>query len=77
MILKDLQVRYNLKVKNLSSHSLRKCFGREVFNRSGENAELSIVKLSHLFNHSSPSVTRRYLVVSQKELLETYDVLSF
>jgi integrase len=77
VILKDLKVRYNLKVKNFSSHSLRKCFGREIFNRSGENAELSIVKLSHLFNHSSPSITRRYLGISQKELLDTYDVLTF
>jgi integrase len=77
VILKDLKVRYNLKIKNFSSHSLRKCFGREIFNRSGENAELSIVKLSHLFNHSSPSITRRYLGISQKELLETYEILTF
>jgi integrase len=77
VILKDLRIEYNLKIRNFSSHSLRKCFGREIFNRSGSNAELAIVKLSQLFNHSSPSITRRYLGISQKELLETYDVLSF
>lgn len=77
VILKDLKVKYNLKIKNFSSHSLRKCFGREIFNRSAENAELSIVKLSQLFNHSNPAITRRYLGISQKELLDTYDVLSF
>lgn len=77
MILKDLKTRYNLKIKNFSSHSLRKCFGREIFNRSGSNAELALVKLSHLFNHSNPAITRRYLGISQKELLDTYDVLSF
>lgn len=77
VIMKNLKVRYNLRIKNFSSHSLRKCFGREIFNRSSENAELSIVKLSHLFNHSSPSITRRYLGITQKELLETYDILSF
>ena len=77
VILKDMKIRYNLKIKNFSSHSLRKCFGREIFNRSGENAELAIVKLSQLFNHSSTSITRRYLGISQKELLETYDVLTF
>jgi integrase len=77
VILKDMKVKYNLKIKNFSSHSLRKCFGREVFNRSAENAELAIVKLSQLFNHSNPAITRRYLGISQKELLETYDVLSF
>ena len=77
VILKDLKVRYNLKIRNFSTHSLRKCFGREIFNRSGENAELAIVKLSQLFNHSNPAITRRYLGISQKELLDTYDVLSF
>jgi len=77
VILKDLRTKYNLKIKNFSTHSLRKCFGREVFNRSEANAELAIVKLSHLFNHSNPAITRRYLGITQKELLDTYDVLSF
>lgn len=77
VILKDLKIRYDLKIKNFSSHSLRKCFGRTIFERSGENAELAIVKLSHLFNHSNPAITRRYLGISQKELMETYDILSF
>ncbi len=77
IMLKDIKTRYNLKIRNFSTHSLRKSFGREIFNRSGENAELAIVKLSHLFNHSNPAITRRYLGISQKELLETYDVLSF
>jgi integrase len=77
VILKDLRIKYNLKIRNFSSHSLRKSFGREIFNRSAENAELAIVKLSQLFNHSNPAITRRYLGISQKELLDTYDVLSF
>lgn len=77
IILKDLKIKYNLKIRNFSSHSLRKSFGREIFNRSAENAELAIVKLSQLFNHSNPAITRRYLGISQKELLDTYDVLSF
>jgi len=77
VILKDLRTKYSLKIKNFSSHSLRKSFGREIFNRSAENAELAIVKLSQLFNHSNPAITRRYLGISQKELLDTYDVLSF
>lgn len=77
VILKDLKKHYNLKIKNFSTHSLRKCFGREIFNRSGENAELAIVKLSQLFNHSNPAVTRRYLGIAKEELMETYNILSF
>lgn len=77
VILKELKKQYNLKIKNFSSHSLRKCFGREVFTRSGSNAELSLVRLSQLFNHSNPSITRRYLGIAKEELMETYDILSF
>lgn len=77
VILKDMKSKYNIKIKNFSTHSLRKCFGREIFLRSEGNAELAIVKLSQLFNHSNPAITRRYLGISQKELMETYDVLSF
>ena len=77
VILKDLRKKYKLKIKNFSSHSLRKCFGREIFNRSGANAELALVKLSHLFNHSNPAITRRYLGIAKEELMQTYDMLSF
>ncbi|MFO7853464.1 MAG: tyrosine-type recombinase/integrase [Bacteroidales bacterium] len=77
VILKDLRTRYNLKIKNFSTHSLRKCFGREIFNRSDANAELALIKLSELFNHSNPAITKRYLGISKQELLDTYDVLSF
>ena len=77
LIFKDLKTKYNLKIKNFSSHSLRKTFGREIFQRSGSNAELSLVRLSQLFNHSNPSITRRYLGIAKEELLETYNILSF
>jgi len=77
VLLKDMKVKYNLRIKNFSSHSLRKCFGREIFNRSGSNAELSIVKLSQLFNHSNPAITRRYLGIAKEELMQTYDILGF
>jgi len=77
IIFKTLKERYNLNVQNFSTHSMRKTFGREIFTKSGVNAELALVKLSHLFNHSNTAVTRRYLGISQEELKQTYDVLSF
>lgn len=77
VLLKEIKSKYNLKIKNFSSHSLRKTFGREVFNRSEANAELALIKLSQLFNHSNPAITRRYLGIAKKELMETYDILSF
>jgi integrase len=77
VLLKEIKSRYGLKIRNFSSHSLRKTFGREVFEASGTNAELSLVKLSQLFNHSNTSITRRYLGISQEELMQTYDILKF
>jgi len=76
-IFKTIKSKYNLKVGNFSTHSMRKTFGREVFSKSGTNAELALVKLSQIFNHSSVMVTRRYLGISRDELLQTYDVLTF
>ena len=77
VILKEVKKKYRLKVKNFSCHSLRKTFGRQVYNMNSENSELALVKLMELFNHSSVSITKRYLGLRQEEILETYDCLSF
>jgi integrase len=77
VIFKDLKRKYNLNVKNFSTHSMRKSFGREIFNKSGTNAELALVKLSELFNHSNVATTKRYLGISKEELMKTYDLLEF
>lgn len=75
--LKEIKKRYNIKIDNFSCHSLRKAFGRKVFESSGENAQMALVKLSELFNHSSVAITKIYLGLREKELLETYDLLDF
>ena len=76
-IFKDIKKKYKVKIKNFSCHSLRKTFGRQVYNMNSENSELALVKLMELFNHSSVTITKRYLGLRQEEILETYDVLSF
>ena len=76
-ILKDIKKKYRLKIKNFSCHSLRKTFGRQVYNMNSENSELTLIKLMELFNHSNVAITKRYLGLRQEEILETYDVLSF
>lgn len=76
-ILKDIKKKYRLKIKNFSCHSLRKTFGRQVYNMNSENSELALIKLMELFNHSNVAITKRYLGLRQEEILETYDVLSF
>ena len=70
-------IRNRLKIKNFSCYSLRKTFGRQVYNMNSDNAELALVKLMELFNHSSVAITKRYLGLRQEEILQTYDCLSF
>ncbi len=76
-MLKEIKKKYRLHVGNFSCHSLRKKFGRQVYNMNNENSELALVKLMELFNHSSVSITKRYLGLRQEEILETYDCLCF
>jgi integrase len=77
IILKELKKKYRLRIGNFSCHSLRKTFGRQIYNMNSGNAELALVKLMELFNHSSVTITKRYLELRQEELLETYECLSF
>ena len=76
-ILKEVKSKYNLKIQNFSSHTMRKTFGRKIFESAGENANLALVRLSEIFNHSSVAITKIYLGIRQEELLETYDLLDF
>ena len=75
--LKDIKKQYKVKIKNFSCHSLRKTFGRQVYNINDSNSELALVKLMELFNHSSIATTKRYLGLRQEEILQTYDCLTF
>jgi integrase len=57
----------------LSSHSLRKSFSRAVWNKHGRSEE-ALIKLSHLLNHSSTSITRIYLSITKEEVDDLYDM---
>lgn len=77
VIFKEIKKRYKLKIRNFSCHSLRKTFGRQVYNMSGDNSELALVKLMEIFNHSSVAITKRYLGLRQEEIMEVYECLTF
>ena len=76
-ILKELKSKYRLNINHFSCHSLRKTFGRQVYNLHSESSELALVKLMEPFIHSSVAITKRYLGLRQEEILETYDCLTF
>ena len=75
--LKEIKSKYHLKIEHFSTPSLRKTFGRRVVASAGEKTEMELIKLSELFNHSTPQITRRYLGLRQEELMEVYDTLIF
>jgi len=56
---------------NISSHSLRKTFGRRVYFMQGES-ERALIYLSEIFNHTSLSDTRKYLGIRQEEINDIY-----
>lgn len=55
----------------VSTHSLRKGFGRRVWENDNQS-ERSLIFLSQIFQHSSISITRIYLGIRQKELDDIY-----
>ena len=76
---KEIKVKYKLPIKNFSTHSMRKSWSRQIWeveNAAGRG-DLAILKLQELMNHSSPSVSRRYIGLRQEELGEVYDALDF
>lgn len=76
---KTIRVKYQLRVENFSTHSMRKTWARKIY--ENENAEgrgdMALLKLSELMNHSAPNITRRYIGLRQQELGEVYDSLQF
>ncbi len=66
-----LQVFFECTGKKISSHSLRKTFGRRVW-LINEYSDKSLILLSHLFNHSSVQITRIYLGIREEEIKDVY-----
>jgi len=74
--LKILAIDYKLtnQPNNIKSHSLRKSFGRRVF-ENNDNSEKALILLSEMFNHTSIKTTKVYLGIREKEMFEVYENL--
>lgn len=57
--------------RQISSHSLRKSFGRHVWEQNGES-EKALITLSKIFRHESLRVTRDYLGITREEIDDIY-----
>lgn len=74
--LKEIMKKYDIILEgNVSSHTFRKTLGNRILRLNNYSNE-SMILLMELFGHSSPSITKRYLGIRQKEVLDLYDSLS-
>jgi len=62
---------FQAKNKNYSSHSLRKSFGRRVYEMNNRSED-ALMNLSEIYNHTSMRVTRTYLDITQEKLDSIY-----
>lgn len=69
--IKKVFERYRVKVENPSSHTLRKTFGRRVYEHYN-CSEDALIKLSQVFNHSNVSITRRYIGITREMIDDIY-----
>lgn len=72
--LKWFRFKYRLRINHFSTHTLRKTFGRHIWENSGYS-ERAITLLSDMFNHSSYRITRRYLGINDEDINGIYDLL--
>ena len=73
--LKELLKQYNIVLEgNASSHLFRKTLGNRVLRLNNYSNE-SVILLMELFGHSSPSITKKYLGIREKEIHDVYDSL--
>ena len=53
-----------LELENVSTHSFRKYFATDIYRANGND----LVLVSKLLQHSSPSITRRYIGISEESM---------
>ncbi|MGG4166832.1 site-specific integrase [Rossellomorea vietnamensis] len=55
-------------IESVGTHTMRKTFGYHYYKKTKD-----VAKLQYIFNHSAPSVTLRYIGVTQDEIDETLE----
>lgn len=68
---RKLKTIFDTDRRKISSHSLRKCFGKRLYEKSEQNIALVQLQL----RHSSPAVTLDYIGVTQDNLDECFNMI--
>lgn len=69
--LKVIFNKYHVRAQNPSSHTLRKTFGKRIYEMDGQS-ERSLIYLSDIFGHSSTAITRNYIGITQDQIADVY-----
>ncbi len=73
--LKEILKHYNVEVEgNASSHLFRKTLGNRVLRLNNYSGE-AVILLMELYGHSSPAITKKYLGLREKQIMDVYDSL--
>jgi len=74
--LKQLMKKYEVvkDTTKIKSHSIRKSFGRRVWENS-EKSEKGLIMLNEIFNHTSIKTTKIYLGIREREIFDVYQNL--
>jgi len=59
-------------IYNVGTHSLRKTFGYNYYNKTK-----NIAVLQNIFNHSEPSITLRYIGINQDTISDAYESINY
>lgn len=71
--LKEIFKQYGIVLEgNASSHLFRKTLGNRVLRLNNYSNE-AVILLMECFSHSSPAITRKYLGIREKEIMDVYD----
>lgn len=62
---------YGVNAQNPSSHTMRKTFGRRVF-ENNQQSEAALILLGQIFNHRDTSTTRRYIGLTSERISNAY-----
>lgn len=73
-LMKEWKDKYCVSVGNFSSHSFRKSFGREYWEKAGRT-DGALLLLSEIYNHADVATTKRYLGIRDEELSEVYEMI--
>lgn len=75
-MLKKFKIKYRVRIENFSTHTLRKTFGRYVYEINNKSAE-SLILLNKILNHSNIAVTKTYIGITKNEIDSIYDSIKF